>query len=146
MKPKIQERKKDIRTGKKYNSIRFATLSMPCLNYYYDLFYYKKKIKNIKQVPLNISELLTARGLAFWIMDDGGKGSNNETILHTRAFTELEINLLMKALKTTFGLNTKAIEKVKNQWVIYIPVKQKTRLIDIVKPYMHKSMLYKIKD
>jgi len=60
MKPKIQERKTDIRTGRQYNSIRFATLSMPCLNYYYDLFYYKENIKNIKQVPLNISELLTA--------------------------------------------------------------------------------------
>jgi len=55
MKPIIQERKIDIRTGLQYNSIRFATLSMPCLNYYYDLFYYKEKIKNIKQVPLNIS-------------------------------------------------------------------------------------------
>jgi hypothetical protein len=65
MKPKTQERKTYIRTGRQSNSIRFATLSLPCLNYFYDLFYNKKNIKNIKQVPLNIYELLTARGLAF---------------------------------------------------------------------------------
>lgn len=39
MQPKIQIRKPDSRTGKQYNSIRFSTLAMPCLNYYHDLFY-----------------------------------------------------------------------------------------------------------
>jgi len=29
-----------------------------------------------KKVPSNIGDLLTAIGLAFWIMDDGGLGSN----------------------------------------------------------------------
>jgi hypothetical protein len=43
-------------------------------------------------------------------------------------------------------LKTNIIEKVPNQWVITIPVKQKTRLIEIVRPYMHDSMLYKIKN
>jgi hypothetical protein len=42
-KPNFQIRNKDTRTGKIYKSVRFATLSMPCLNYFYDLFYYKNK-------------------------------------------------------------------------------------------------------
>lgn len=58
-------------------------------------------------------------------MDEGGKGSSNETILHTRAFKESEVNLLRKALETKFGLITRIIEKMPNQWIIYIPVKQK---------------------
>lgn len=142
MKPKIQIRKKDFRTGKIYKSLRFATLSMPCLNYYYNLFYSKEN--NKKMVPLNICDLLTARSLAYWIMDDGGKGTAGETYLHTRAFTLEEINLLRKTLKINFNLNTSAIEKVSNQWIIRISLKQKLKLIDIVKPYMHDSMLYKV--
>jgi hypothetical protein len=43
-------------------------------------------------------------------------------------------------------LRTRLTEKVPNQWVIYIPVRQKLRLIDIVKPFMHESMFYKVKD
>ena len=35
--PKVTNRKPDIRTGKVYNSIRFSTLSLPCLNPYYEL-------------------------------------------------------------------------------------------------------------
>src|SRR6202007_398738 len=51
-----------------YTGITFNTLSLPCLNYYFDLFY-----KNgTKIVPSNISELLTPVGLAYWLQDDGG--------------------------------------------------------------------------
>lgn len=53
----------DKRNGSVTKSIYFKTLSMSCLNYYYDLFYNKVKI-----VPRNLGELLTARGLAYWIL------------------------------------------------------------------------------
>jgi hypothetical protein len=75
------------RTGKVYNSIRFSTLSLPCLNNYYELFYKDGR----KIIPNNISELLTARGLAYLIMDDGGKSHYGQTILHTRFYTKLEV-------------------------------------------------------
>jgi hypothetical protein len=42
-------------------SLYFRTLSMPCLNYYYELFYKDNK----KRVPNNLDELLTERGLAY---------------------------------------------------------------------------------
>lgn len=41
--------------------IYFASLTLPCFNYYRNLFYNKE---NIKVVPLNIKELLTPKGLA----------------------------------------------------------------------------------
>ena len=47
---------------KEYKAIKFQTLSLPCFNYYRNLFYNKK---NIKVVPLNINELLTPKGLCY---------------------------------------------------------------------------------
>jgi hypothetical protein len=77
-------------------------------------------------------------------MDDGSKSSWNQTILHTRAFTKEEVILLQNALKINLKLNSRIEEKTKNQWIIYIQVRQEILLIDIVKPYMHISMLYKV--
>lgn len=77
-------------------------------------------------------------------MDDGGKSVYNQTILHTRSFKLEDVKYLQTVLSENFGLRTRLEEKKKDQWVIYIPVKQKTSLKDIVGPYMHDSMLYKI--
>lgn len=106
-----------------------------------ELFY-----KNgVKIVPRNLAELLTARGLAFWIMDDGGKSVYNQTILHTRSFSKQDVEYLQSVLNQNFGLRTRLEEKKLNQWVIFIPVRQhQIKLKDIVGPYMHKSMLYKV--
>ena len=52
----------DNRTKKTYSAISFTTMQLPIFNQYRELFYKKKKKKII---PENISELLTARGLAF---------------------------------------------------------------------------------
>jgi len=121
-------------------SLYFRTLAMPCLNYYYDLFYKDK----IKVIPRNLDELLTARGLAYWLMDDGGKSVHGQTILHTRAFTLEDVKYIQEVLNKNFELITRLEEKKEGQWVIYIPIRQKIKLKDIVGPYMDKSMLYKI--
>jgi LAGLIDADG DNA endonuclease family len=49
-------------TKNTYSSIYFATLTLPCFNYYRNLFY---NVENKKIVPLNINQLLTPRGLAY---------------------------------------------------------------------------------
>lgn len=121
-------------------SLYFRTLAMPCLNYYYELFYKD----SIKIVPRILEDLLTARGLAHWIMDDGGKSVHNQTILHTRSFSKEDVEYLQTVLSKNFELRTRLEEKIQDQWVIYIPVRQKIKLIDIVGPYKHKSMLYKV--
>jgi len=119
--PRIITRKADKRTRKIYKSIAFKTLAIMCLNKYRDLFYKDK----IKIVPQNIHELITARSLAYWIMDDKSKTFYNQMILHTRAFTKEEVILLQKALEIKFKLITHFEEKGYNQWVIIIPLKQK---------------------
>jgi len=77
-------------------------------------------------------------------MDDGGKSVYNQTILHTRAFKLEDVKYLQVVLSDNFGLRTRLEEKKKDQWVIYIPVRQKTKLKDIVGPFMHEKMLYKV--
>ena len=52
----------DKRTNKIYSSVSFATLSLPCFNYYRNLFY---NSQNKKIVPLNINQLLTPIGFAY---------------------------------------------------------------------------------
>lgn len=93
--PKIIIRKPDKRTGEIHKSIAFCTSRFNCFNEYLDLFYKNKK----KIVSNNIYELLRARGLVYWIMDDDSLSKHNQMILHTRAFTKEEVILLQNALK-----------------------------------------------
>lgn len=59
-------------------------------------------------------------------------------------FKKEDVEYLQTVLNKNFELRTRLEEKTPNQWVIYIPVRQKIKLIDIVGPFMHKSMLYKV--
>jgi len=110
MEPTILTRN-NRKTGLITQSLYFRTLAMPCLNYYYEIFYKDKK----KLVPRNLDELLTARGLAYLIMDDGEKSVHNQTILHTRAFTKEEVIYLQSVLNKNFELVTRLEEKKQDQ-------------------------------
>ena len=78
-------------------------------------------------------------------MDDGGKSVYNQTILHTRSFRTEEVEYLQLVLDKNFGLRTRLEEKKPNPGGIYIPVRQdKVKLKNIVGPYMHENMLYKV--
>lgn len=101
----------DKRNGSVTQSMYFRTLSMPCLNYYHDLFYKGK----VKSVPKNLGELLTARGLAYFIMDDRGKSVHGQTILHTRSFYLDDVKYIQSVLFENFGLTTRLEEKKKDQ-------------------------------
>jgi hypothetical protein len=119
------------------------TLSYPCFNDYYNLFYNNGK----KSIPLNIAELLTARGLAQWIMDDGGRDGNGLR-LYTNSFTKKDLELLQQALKKNFDLNANIIHVNKkinsSQFKLYIKVESMIKLKLLVKPFMLPSMYYKI--
>lgn len=58
---------------------------------------------HIKIVPLNIHDLLTPRGLAYWIMEDGSL-QNKGLHLNTYAFTEEEVLRLKKLYKICLGI------------------------------------------
>jgi len=128
----------DKRTQNKYQSSSFTTLSLPCLNLFKNLFY----VEGHKIVPANIAELLTYRGLAYLIMDDGSI-QNKGLHLNTYGFSDKDIELLLSALKNKFQLKC-SIHKHKAGLRIYIWEESMVSLRKNIVDYTHKDMLYKI--
>lgn len=132
----------DKRTNNSYSSVNFATLSLPCFNYYKILFY---NSDGLKIVPSNIQELLTPRGLAYWIMDDGSL-QNKGLHLNTYGFTNQDVLKLKISLENMFGENTLkcSIHKHKKGDRIYIWGESMGVIRQNINKFMHKNMLYKI--
>jgi hypothetical protein len=102
-------------TGKRYQTIYFQTLSSPILNEFRSIFY---DSNGTKIVPHNIGGLLTARGLAYWAMDDGCS-HHTGFYLCTDSFAYQEVKLLSLALQSNFGLDC-TVQKYHNVHRIYI--------------------------
>lgn len=130
---------RDKRTNKIYSAISFTTMQLPCFNVYRELFY----LSNVKTVPDNIYELLTAKGLAFLIMDDRSKQG---TGLHISvyAFSNSDVDKLMFTLQDKFNLKCSIHYNRDNKPRIYIFKESMDHLITLVKPYFINEMLYKL--
>ena len=132
----------DKRTNKIYSSVNFATLSLPCFNDYKNLFY---NSDNLKIVPSNISQILSPRGLAYWIMDDGSL-QNKGLHLNTYGFKPEDVLILKRILEQMFGDNVLkcSIHKHPKGQRIYIWEESMEIIRDHISEFMHKDMLYKI--
>ena len=120
--------------------VKFDTLTNKVFNYYHDLFY----INKVKRVPNNIGELLTAQG--YWAMDDGS-ADRSGFILHTNSFSKEEVELLIRVLKDKFDLNCSIHTRknmVKTPYMIYIKADSFIKFVELVSPYFHPSMKYKL--
>ena len=118
--------------------IRFRLYSFSSLNWLYDAFYVDK----VKRVSPLIGEWLDAQALAIWLMDAGGPIGSGVG-LSTNSFTLKDVQLLQRILKQNFNL-TVNLHRDKNQWKLYFPKNQITKLSQLVKSYMISSMYYKI--
>jgi ubiquinol-cytochrome c reductase cytochrome b subunit len=136
--PMIQTRLGNKGTIRKI--IRFKTWTYSNFNWIHDLWYKD----NVKVIPLNIGEYFTPLALAIWIMDDGTKlGSSLK--FDTNSFTYSECLLLVKVLHENFNLKASIQSAgVENQYVIYLWKESMPRLREIVLPYVHPSMKYKL--
>jgi hypothetical protein len=128
-----------VKTGNINYSISFNTYSLPCFNNYYDLFY----VDRVKRIPLNIGELLTPVGLAYWAMDDGCRLKNN-FVLCTDSYSFSEVELLIKVLKDNFDLNCTYLVRNEDQYRIYIKSDSMAKFRSLVTPHFHCSMMYKL--
>nr|QVG61556.1 hypothetical protein [Rhizoctonia sp.] len=127
-------------TGKIFSRVKFSTRALPCFNELYELFYPLGK----KIVPLNIAELLTPLGLAYWVCDDGSFCKRDRVvIINTQGFSEQEVNFLAKILNDKFKLNC-TVNKNRNGFVIRIPNKSLPILQALLKDIVPSMMLYKI--
>lgn len=130
---------RDSRTNKTYSAISFTTMQLPCFNVFKDLFY----LSNVKRIPDNIYDLLTLRGLAFWIMDDGscqGKGLH----ISVYGFSTEDVDKLMFTLQDKFNLKCSIHYNRDKKPRIYIFKESLDKLRPLISSYFVKEMLYKL--
>ena len=127
------------RTKKIYSALSFTTMQLPCFNEFRELFY----VSNVKTVPNNIYELLTPKGLAFWIMDDGSKKGKGLHI-SVYGFSNEDVDKLMYVLQDKFNLRCSIHYNRDNKPRIFIFKESMEKLITLVKPYFISEMLYKL--
>lgn len=124
--------------NKYFYGIYFATRTLPCFTYYYNIFY----PNNVKTVPLDLYNLLTYEALAHWIMGDGTKTYHGIT-LQTQSFTIKEVAFIVSVLIYKFDLNC-SIHMQRKMPTIYIGTKSMQKLQPHILPYICESMKYKL--
>jgi len=136
-KERLQQR---LETSEIKSTWYFSTISHLEFEEYYQLFYKNK----IKIIPENIEELLTARSIAYWYMDDGSKAKHTYC-LHTCSFTSNEHLILKNSLKNKFNITCTTHEKARYNY-LYITTSDLSNIkfYSIIKPYIINSMQYKI--
>lgn len=129
-----------IRSGKGYYGLQFFTRAMPCITELYFIFYHK----GVKSIPHNIYELLTPIALAHWIMGDG-VAKTTGLVLCTDSYSIQDTVRLLNVLIIRYKLECTLRTSRENQYRIYIRQNSMASLFNIVSPYMHYTMLYKVK-
>jgi len=130
-------------------SLWFKTFSHVYFDYLWELFYKsscfaRKKKTAIKFINKGlISNHLTERGLAYWVMGDGSLNKKS-MILHTQSYLEEENLILSKELNDKFGFKTKTVPHKNKYWVINFSTEDTVLLSKLIKPYIIPSMIYKL--
>ena len=124
-----------------HDNIWFQTVSHSAFRFYAHQFYDDHR----KCVPQNIHRLLTARGLAYWYMDDGSIKSRESkgVIFNTHCFDRNGRARLIDALHVHFNLEASE-RRQKDGYQIYISGKSYERFREIVDSHIHPSMRYKV--
>jgi LAGLIDADG DNA endonuclease family len=132
---------------KYYSTVRFKTISMPQLLYYYNIFY-KKNIMNNKRekrVPIELKSNFNAVSLAHLIMGDGNYLRERNIIrIYTNSFIKEDVILLSNIINENLSINNKVIHDRNNQYIIVIEKDSINNTRDVLLPYMHPSVLYKV--
>ncbi|MBI3558937.1 hypothetical protein HY085_00940 [Candidatus Gottesmanbacteria bacterium] len=97
---------------------------------------------NRKIVPRNLGKMLTAKSLAFWVMDDGCF-DDNTLILNTQNFSFNKQRILQKVLFENFGLKS-GINRDRSNFRLRIAKESFSSLVQTIEPYIIPSMKYKL--
>lgn len=124
-----------IIAGVTYTWFQFSTKSLVEWNSLYRLFY----VDGVKVIPANIVDILTPVSLAYWFMDDGG-WTKTGIHLATNNFTPQDTLRMMEVLRYKFGLKC----SIHSRNRIYIWNASCPKFIELVKPYIHPDMSYKL--
>lgn len=126
---------KSVVKGVTYYWAQFSTRSLTSWNVLHAYWY----VDGVKVIPSNMDVLLTPIALAYWFMDDGG-WTNDGIHMATNSFTKEDVLRLIGVLQSKYGL--KCSMHSRNR--IFIWKRSCPDFINIVKPYMHSDMAYKL--
>lgn len=139
VKPKIS--RQIAKGGAVYHSAKMRTYSFSSLLPLFQEFYPEG---GVKRVPKSVESLLTPQALAIWYMDDGGRAGEG-CKLSTEAFPLEDVSLLQSAIRSRYSCEC-TIQRHKERWCIYIPKGESATFAAIVRPFMVKSMYYKLQN
>lgn len=115
---------------------------------------YKWMYKNSnKTYTKQILQYLTPEAIAIWYMDDGscyykkdsktGRIKSIEVVISTYCSLE-EAKRIIEYFMSTYNIQWK-LKKNKGLYCIRMSKKESVKFFDLIKPYIHCSMMYKIK-
>ena len=124
----------------------FQTISHEAFNFLAELFLVEKK----KTISNNlIRDHLTARGLAYWFMDDGGKLDYNKNskskslVLNTQSFLNEEVENMAAELSLKFNLQCE-VRTNKGKKIIVIKSMSYNNFLELTEHFIIKEMKYKL--
>jgi len=137
-----QQRKYSHKANKYYHSYAVTSIRHPLLTDLYHKWYNSGR----KIVVSNIKDLLTPLVLAVWYMDDGGLNTHQRcnATFATCDFTTQENDVLVDVLKSKYGIHCNVCQRNTNRTSLWLSMGNTERLVDIIRPHVISSMLYKI--
>lgn len=141
--PKISYRYDE--NGNQYEkSWWFRTVRHPKITEIYFTFYKVSGYRcGRKIVPKSIFGLIDPLALAIWIMDDGSY-SKGKIDISTYSFLLSEIKLLQKIILLKFKIQMSFYKDRDKGYRMYCNMGETRKLIEVIRPYIIKSMMYKI--
>jgi hypothetical protein len=127
---------------KQYSYARWQSNASPEIGRFRKLFYRDGK----KIIPKELTEYFNnALSLAIWFMDDGYFYPRDKmSYIYIPKYTEDEVLILLKTLKINFNLKAVFKKKKRGESVLIFNTTQTKRLVELIKPFIIPSMLYKI--
>ena len=140
-KPKLKRR---VRKGGVFFHYQINSYTFESLNWLYELFYREEEGKMRKVVFKGIEKYLTPFALAIWFQEDGSR--IRETVrIATNNFKEEEVRYLCEVLEDKYRIKASVVKGGKGKGlVLYIYKRDKGKFEKLVKPYMRKTMYYKL--
>jgi|SRR3989344_202326 len=122
-------------------TLELSTATHYAFNYYRKLFY-KNRVKKITREILN---MLNPRSLAIWLCDDGSYDKKQGYIVFcTNAYSLKEHKIMKNYFEEIWNLSPTIGFRDKKYYYLRFKQEDSKKLIEIVKPFILKSILYKI--
>lgn len=141
--PRISYRttKEEVRYEKSW---WFRTLRHPVLTEIYNQFYTTDSYRcGRKVVPDSLIDSIDSFVMAVWVMDDGSYNQGKIDI-STYSFTLQEIEKLCSIIKKKFNITMLYYKDRDKGYRIYCNKTETQKLVDLICPYIIKTMRYKI--